>query len=268
MITPQTEKLRHLVPLLVREPGELYDRILSKIETRADRRRPQAFRYDPMPLGQALVRLSTALDVDATAILSEDAFTGTLRSIGERIEQLRVSGPFASVHNGDTALGSIAYLAARALKPQVVVETGVAYGVTSTCVLKALDVNDAGGLWSVDLPPLGRDAAAHVGALVPPALRSRWSLNRGVSRRQLPRVLAEVGRVDIFIHDSLHTYANMLWEFETVWPLLAPGGMLISDDAGDNAAFAEFAARVDASCTLVVQEQGKDSLCGVIQKPR
>ena len=268
MITTRTEKLRHLVPLIVREPGELYDRILTKFETRADRQRQQSYEYAPISFSEGLARLSGMLEIEAETILGEEAFGMVSQSIGEGIERLRTAGPFAPAHNGDVALGSIAYYVCRALRPEVVIETGVAYGVTSTCLLQALAQNGTGGLWSIDLPPLGRDAAAHVGTLVPASLRDRWQLNRGVSRRLLPRVLAQLGRVDVFIHDSLHTYSNMLWEFETIWPVLAPGGMLIADDAGDNGAFADFASKVSPACALVIQEEGKSSLCGVLQKPR
>jgi len=47
-----------------------------------------------------------------------------------------------------------------------------------------------------------------------------------------------------FIHDSLHTYDHMTWEFETAYPHLLSGGLLFSDDALWNDSFDDFARRM------------------------
>ena len=62
----------------------------------------------------------------------------------------------------------------------------------------------------------------------------------------LPALLAEVGEIDLFFHDSLHTYANMSWEFEVAWPALRDGGLLVSDDVFWSSAFRRFARAVGA----------------------
>ncbi len=61
-----------------------------------------------------------------------------------------------------------------------------------------------------------------------------------------PKLLTESGEVDLFIHDSEHTYQNMMFEFHTVWPYLRKGGLLLSDDIDWNQAFKEFADKVGA----------------------
>jgi predicted O-methyltransferase YrrM len=45
--------------------------------------------------------------------------------------------------------------------------------------------------------------------------------------------------VDLFVHDSLHTYRNMRREFELVWPRLRTGGVILADDVERNRAFGE-----------------------------
>ncbi len=40
--------------------------------------------------------------------------------------------------------------------------------------------------------------------------------------------------MDLFLHDSLHTTRNMRREFETVWPSLRAGGLLLADDVERN----------------------------------
>lgn len=139
------------------------------------------------------------------------------------------------------------YAAVRGLAPDIVVETGVASGVSSSYLLLALDKNGLGRLHSIELGderylPPGKPP----GWIVPERLKSRWDLRIGDSRVLLPKLLAEIGKVDVFIHDSLHTYDQMMWEYRAAYPFLRPRALLISDDAGWNPAFPEFCMEVRA----------------------
>jgi predicted O-methyltransferase YrrM len=120
------------------------------------------------------------------------------------------------------------YLLVRAARPRHVIETGVLYGASSGHILAALARNGEGELHSIEL---GKDPGepAH-DFLVPGALRNRWDLIIGDSRRELPALLRRLPGVSLFHHDSLHTYDHMMWEFETVYPHLDPDGVLSSDD--------------------------------------
>ena len=46
------------------------------------------------------------------------------------------------------------------------------------------------------------------------------------------------------MHDSEHTYENMTWEFQTVWPYLKTGGLLLSHDVEANSAFPDLCTSV------------------------
>ena len=149
------------------------------------------------------------------------------------------------------------YMAIRAVQPQTVVETGVANGVSSAHILLALQRNERGMLHSIGLNdpqylPLGKS----LGWIVPEPLKSRWNLLVGDSRRLLPSLLAKLGTIDVFIHDSLHTYDHMLWEYRTAEPYLRPGGLLISDDAAWNSAFPEFSHEVSARHARILRGVG------------
>jgi hypothetical protein len=146
------------------------------------------------------------------------------------------------------------YLSTRALRPEVVVETGVFDGFSSAFLLKALRDNGRGRLCSVDLParaPIRAStdkmlfdrlpAGAESGWIVPDRLRSRWELRLGASRDVLGPWLAELGTIGLFFHDSLHSFENMTWEYSSAWPVLSPGGLLLSDDVFWSRAFARFA---------------------------
>jgi len=136
----------------------------------------------------------------------------------------------------------IQYAIVRALRPETIVETGVANGVSSAHVLLALHKNRQGTLHSIEIGdstylPAGREP----GWVVPDWLRGRWKFHLGDVRQILPQLAPELPSLDLFTHDSLHTYEHMKFEFEQAFPLLRPGGILVADDALWNEAFWDFA---------------------------
>jgi hypothetical protein len=164
--------------------------------------------------------------------------------------------------------GEVLYVLCRTIRPKCVVETGVGPGVSTAYMLKALDDNDFGRLYSIDLPSreeelwksspdyqpspeqrlsLKSTDLRPTGWLIPEGLKSRWTLQTGLSRDVLPWLLNELGQVNIFLHDSEHTYGNMLLEYSTVWPHLPNGGVLLSHDIGWNSSFQDFSREVNNS---------------------
>jgi hypothetical protein len=116
----------------------------------------------------------------------------------------------------------------------------VGHGVTSRIILDALEKNGLGHLWSIDLPPLEKVWQKQVGIAVGDHHRNRWSYIKGPSRLRLPKVLSQLGSVDLFIHDSLHSERNVRYELDRVWPVLRPGGALVVDDVDCNWGFQSF----------------------------
>ena len=245
--------------VLARDPAEALDRVRSKIEHRGDqRRKSEAVSYEATPEFERRLheRLGLPFPCEATA-----EFERTWAELGEA---LAVKSSFVGdwAHDADEGLARIAWCIVRHLRPQRVVETGVARGITSRILLEGLERNGEGRLWSVDLPMLRTPWHDQTAAAVPASLHGRWAYVRGSSRRRLPGLLAELGGIDLFVHDSAHTYANMRFEFETGWRSLRPGGVLLSHDIVANAAFANFTATVNGEA-LVGQYAG---LVGVVVK--
>lgn len=156
-------------------------------------------------------------------------------------------------NDADSAFASAVWDATHTLRPNIVVETGVAHGITSALILQALENNGKGHLYSIDLPPLHE---LNVGQAVPVALRHRWTYLRGSSRQLLPRLERKLSSIDIFIHDSLHTYWTMRFEFSWALKHLRSGGLLLSDDIELNAAFDEIGG-------TAYNQSEKDGLFGI-----
>lgn len=252
-----------LLSLLISSPGECYDRVVNKLESLRERISRRARTYPSECWDETAEQIGASLGVDIGQYADEPELTAIEAHVRAAIAALPADGAFAPVHNADFVLAKACYVICRALAPSIVVETGVAHGVTSAFLLKALEKNGRGVLHSVDLPPLGQDGDRFVGIAIPEDVRARWRLHRGASKRILPALLREVGAVDIFIHDSLHTYRNIRQELETVAPYFAPRAMVIADDVQMNAAFADWVAASEPRYSATVREEEKESVFGV-----
>jgi hypothetical protein len=142
--------------------------------------------------------------------------------------------------DGGPGFTKAAWCLATHMRPLTVVETGIARGVTSRLVLEALARNGTGRLYSVDLPAVDSQFHAQIAIAVPQHLRHDWTTLSGTSRRQLPRLLAGLDAVDLFIHDSLHTGRNTSFEITQASKILKPGGALLIDDVYQSLAFHDF----------------------------
>lgn len=198
-----------------------------------------------------------------------DGYFGELAPIGQELRHEVGTKPSA----GALMQGPLLYLLVRALRPKWIVETGISSGYSARLILEALDRNGEGHLDSIgiDVFAMGRTPGEaqpgleglHVGWLVPERLSPRWSLLLGSSQERLPPLLEGKGRsMDLFLHDSLHQYPTMSWEYATAWPALRAGGLLASHDVHANAAWPDFlgAHRLD-------RDEELDHDLGVVRRP-
>lgn len=147
----------------------------------------------------------------------------------------------------NTTFGKWIYCVTRFLKPRIMVETGVAHGNSSWIILNAIHKNGLGKLYSFDLPNHDTNDGYNIdvnrcetGWLVPNELRKPWHLIFGDTKDALPSFFRENPEIDIFFHDSGHSYEHMKFEFENSWPHIRKGGILLSDDVDKNQAFFDF----------------------------
>ena len=124
------------------------------------------------------------------------------------------------------------YALVRAAQPEHVVETGTHLGLGSCVIAAALLRNGHGRLTTIDIDP-------EAGYLI----AEPWA---GVIDRRTGSsvdLLATTQDVDIFLHDSLHTYDYETSELTAVAPNLRPGAIVLSDNAHDSAALSDWAER-------------------------
>jgi hypothetical protein len=161
--------------------------------------------------------------------------------------------------DADPGLARAYWCLVQHLRPQAVVETGVAHGLSSRVILEALSRTGEGRLSSIDLPAMTiLERRAEIGAAITPELRDRWEYLEGSSRRWLRPLLARLGEIDLFIHDSLHSTRNVRWELEQAWSALRPGGFVVVDDVDFNWGYRDFlATHEDHSSLYCMSDDGQ-----------
>lgn len=159
--------------------------------------------------------------------------------------------------NMDDAL--FLYWVVRTLKPKTIVQTGVSNGLSSAFMMLALAKNGSEGkLHVVDLPavfdpkepawtekgkvygvviPEGKSS----GWIVPDMYKDRFIVQVGDAKEYLPKIVDSVDSIDLFYHDSDHTYNHMMFEFAEAKRKLRPGGVVLGDDVSWNASVWDFA---------------------------
>ena len=76
-------------------------------------------------------------------------------------------------------------------------------------------------------------------------------------------MLEELVEIDMFQHDSRHSYSNQLREYQAAWPYIKTTGILVSDDVG-NDALHDVTRKWDREPTII--GQSKDSPIGLVRK--
>jgi len=240
-----------------RDPQEFMDRLRGQLEAKLDR---GPFEIPDVTERSWVEDLHHLLGVPYPC----DRCAGFEALWAEASEELARSGhELGEWYDAGRRLAESAYAAVRHLEPSAVVETGVARGVTTRFLLQAMDGH--GELYSVDLPPNRPGWENDSASAVPLHLRGHWHFARGASKRLLPGIVERHAPLRLFIHDSLHTTKNVLFELRTVWPHLAPGGVILVDDVDQNSAFATFAREVDCRWA-VAREAGGTGMVGALVK--
>jgi predicted O-methyltransferase YrrM len=259
---------------VLRHPREGIERVRGRVDTRGDKR-------DLMALGRAPGEHYAVVEDWAPMLHKSiqapwpcqeheqfgevwDATVSSLRAAGVRVGLASYRG----WNDGDRAQAEAIWCLVAHLRPTTVVETGVAHGLTSRVILEGLRRNGNGHLWSVDLPAI--DPALHheIGVAIPADLRSRWTYVEGTSRQRLPGLVRGLQRIDLFLHDSLHTTRNTRFELDTVWPAVRPAGVAVVDDIHRNLGFSRFIAAAAPQEWVAARHVTGDGLWGIAIKGR
>lgn len=110
-------------------------------------------------------------------------------------------------------------------KPRVMIETGVESGYSTEWFLTSMDKVGIGHLFSCDPAPSGFYDAN-------PIVHPRFTFMREKSYTALDKIFGQMGPIDLFLHDSDHSWECQMWEFNWAWNHVRSGGIIASDDVG------------------------------------
>jgi hypothetical protein len=113
----------------------------------------------------------------------------------------------------------------RTLRPRIMIETGVESGFSTEHFLTSMDAVNEGHLYSCDPQPSGFYDKF-------PIVHPRFTFMREPSQEACPKIAAKHGKIDLFLHDSDHSWENQIWELHWAWHHVRSGGVIASDDCG------------------------------------
>jgi predicted O-methyltransferase YrrM len=128
------------------------------------------------------------------------------------------------------------YALVRLRKPETVVETGVANGMSSFFILHALRLNGRGKLYSIDVSP-------EVGVLLDDGERAVWGLRvlpQRFGAEDFRRAIQDLPPISMFLHDSDHSYFWQKMECQQASLRMASDGLVLSDDMDWSLGFIDY----------------------------
>jgi len=237
---PQTTKIFRGLPSVIKD-GRLFDVIAVRLS------KPVIHLFGRPGIQDIYELGSIGLSLTPQQFISEvmdapvsDSVAELLKEFGAFYETVRLreeGNPTRYPHSfgvGDYS-AAVLYVLARLCKPRVIVETGVANGLSTVLLLEALRKNRSGDLYSIEV----RD---DVGKYLTQSERIRWNLvvlKERPLRRAFIKVMNDFPPIDMFIHDSNHSYRWQRLEYRQGLSHLSPTGLLLSDDIDCSWAFAD-----------------------------
>ncbi|MCU0271050.1 MAG: class I SAM-dependent methyltransferase [Acidimicrobiales bacterium] len=165
------------------------------------------------------------------------------QTVNERITEF--SHRFPTFYAVEDESRRALYFLTRAIRPERLLEIGVADGVSTCYLLAALEANGSGTLVSIDVDP-------GAGGLV--VSDARWQLriiDGTRSRDELRAISRSLEPLDLVFHDARHDYEGQYGDFLAFEPSLGPEATVLCDDAESSHAFTDFAGRQHAPYSIL-----------------
>lgn len=169
--------------------------------------------------------------------------------LNHRKSHLKLAYP--ATHSIGNPSSILIYSLVRHLKPNLVVETGVADGQSTFLILSALRDNGKGELVSFDI---SRDVGALSRHVNDPAWQFKLLPFKG-RMDAFRQALDDMELIDIYLHDSDHRYRWMAYELKAALERMSKPGLMVCDDADANYSFLEMCEQSDVSPMFLLEER-------------
>jgi predicted O-methyltransferase YrrM len=150
----------------------------------------------------------------------------------------------------------------RELKPHSVLELGTAHGFSALHILAALEANERGHLYTVELDPTRRTLALKAVDRFFPGTERVTSIESSFAD-VLPELAEDLAPLDLIFEDGPHTHDVTLAAFKQTIDHLKPGGLYIVDDINFDGEqeHAWVSIRNDPRIVASVEINGRSGIC-------
>jgi len=129
------------------------------------------------------------------------------------------------------------YLITKKLQPEISVETGVQIGGSTYSILRGMEENNKGKLYSIDIGRFFAHNGKFVSLIAPLVTEPQkpfWKFVCGNAEKVLSNVITPLSKLDFFCAGHSHTYKVQKFEGELAWPHIRKGGVFVLDRADNN----------------------------------
>ncbi|HXL81268.1 MAG TPA: class I SAM-dependent methyltransferase [Pyrinomonadaceae bacterium] len=133
----------------------------------------------------------------------------------------------------DESCGELIQNVIRDIRPQVSVEVGLAFGISTLYILEAL--KETGGLKLIGMDPAQHDQTWRGGGLrniQEAGYADLYEFHENTSQQVLPALVALEQGIGFAFIDGWHTFDHTLIDFFYIDQMLEPGGVVVFDDVG------------------------------------
>lgn len=150
------------------------------------------------------------------------------------------------------------YFITRYTQPNCIVETGVAAGFSSSAFLSAIKANGKGRLYSSDFPYFRlSNPEQYIGVIVKASLQDNWTLYIDGDETNLPRILGEIDKIDIFHYDSDKSYSGRRTALSIISTAMRTDWIILMDDIQDNTHFIDHIRTTGVPEWAIFEFEGK-----------
>jgi len=170
----------------------------------------------------------------------------------------------SNIELGNNYAVEIIYFLIIYFKPNIILETGVAAGLSSRCILEAIKKNGKGTLYSSDFPYFRLDnPEKYIGILVPKDLKKNWNLEILGDEENIKKFKSQIDYVDIIFYDSDKRYVGKINFFQSVSTIIKTNTIIVIDDLHNDSFFFEYVKEKKCNNWFIVESKRKH-IVGII----
>jgi predicted O-methyltransferase YrrM len=168
---------------------------------------------------------------------------------------------------GGAGACELLYFLVRKMSLNIIIETGVSLGYSSTALLEAIKKNGNGRLFSSDFPYPGlKDSDKYIGVLVPKEFRKDWVLKIKGDKYNLPEISEMAGKVDLIHYDSDKSFSGRKFALRVLEKNISSDTVIIMDDIHENTHFKQLVNKFASRPFKVFQFKNK--YIGLIERSK